>query len=73
MNIHEQSRQSAMHALEVHLAAVIMFFETKWRRTNTNQARDAMVEEAVREGCDAVIRAAQDRRDNPLAHDYNPQ
>lgn len=69
----DRYKASAAHALEVHMAACCMFAEMQWRRQITNQPRDEAIEVAVREGCEALIRAAQDRRNNPLAHDYNPE
>ena len=71
--LYDRFVESAKHAIEVHLSACIMFEETKWRRTHDKRSRDAMIEDAVRDACDAVIELAQDRRDKPLAHDYNPE
>lgn len=69
----QRMHESAQHAVEVHLSSCLMFEETKWRRTVTNEPRDRMIERAVRDGCDALIAIAQERRDKPLAHDYNPE
>jgi hypothetical protein len=50
-----------------------MFEETKWRRTKDTRPRNQVVEDAVREGCNALIRLCQERRFKPAQHDYEPE
>ena len=71
--LYQRFLESGRHAIEVHLAACIMFEETKWRRTHDQRPRDTVVDDAVRRGCDALIELSEQRRNNPLAHDYNPE
>ncbi|MEY4783390.1 MAG: hypothetical protein RIR41_1325 [Pseudomonadota bacterium] len=73
MNLIKRYEESGRHALEVHLAACIMFEETKWRRTKDTRPRNQVVEDAVREGCNALIRLCQERRFKPAQHDYEPE
>lgn len=73
MNRNERLQESAQHALEVHLAACLLFAETRWKRTVTNMPREAVVRLAVREGCDALIELARIRRDHPRPHDLDPE
>ena len=72
MSLIDRFEESAKHAVEVHLSACIMFEETKWRRTHDARSRDAIIADAVREACDALIRQCEARRLHPTAHDYNP-
>jgi hypothetical protein len=65
--------EAAKHALEVYYAGVLMLEEMKWRRTHDSRSREQMIRDGIRKGTDILVEQALQRRDNPLAHDFNPE
>lgn len=65
--------EAAKHALEVYYAGTLMVHEMRWRRTHDSRSRDQMVRDAIRTSTDILVEHALERRDNPLAHDFNPE
>ena len=72
MKLNDQYAASATHAIEVHVAACLMFAEARWRRSVTNMPRERMLEEALRECCEELARKARVRGMELRGEDRDP-